>query len=142
MWRFGVRAVGVWVAAVGSLILVPSTAPVAAEPVDMAPQYYSKQTRDGWQLSISIEGERINSVPNLAAATNSREGFVTLAATATAVGGATPITVGGFRRGDGGFRLIYLRDRQTCREPLTTKQKVSSAPLSTSDAATYGAADH
>jgi hypothetical protein len=92
MWRFGVRAVGVWVAAVGSVVLVPSTAPVAAEPVDMAPQYYSKQTRDGWQLSISIEGERINSVPNLAAATTSREGFVTLAATATAVGGATPIT--------------------------------------------------
>ena len=92
MWRFGVRAFGVWVVAVGSLILVPSTASVAAEPLEMAPKYYSKQTRDGWQLSISIEGERINSVPNLAAATTSREGFVTLAATATAVGGATPIT--------------------------------------------------
>jgi hypothetical protein len=77
MWRFGVRAFGVWVVAVGSLILVPSTASVAAEPLEMAPKYYSKQTRDGWQLSISIEGERINSVPNLAAATTSREGFVT-----------------------------------------------------------------
>ena len=92
MWRFGVRAVGAWVVAVGSLILVPSTAPVAAEPLEMAPKYYTKQTRDGWQLAISIEGERINSVPNLAAATTSREGFVTLAATATATGGVTPIT--------------------------------------------------
>ena len=53
---------------------------------------YSKQTRDGWKLSISIEAERINSVPNLAAATTSREGFVTLSATATAEGGESPIT--------------------------------------------------
>ncbi|MGY4653812.1 MspA family porin [Mycobacterium sp. URHB0021] len=90
MWRFGVRAVGVWVVAVGSLILPPSTA--AADPVGMAPKHLSKQTRDGWNLSISIEGERINSVPNLADATTSREGFVTLSATATAEGGETPIT--------------------------------------------------
>jgi hypothetical protein len=90
MWRFGVRAVGVWVVAVGSLILVPSAAPVAADPVDMAPKYLSKQTRDGWNLSISLEAERINSVPNLAAANTSREGFVTLSATATAVGGESP----------------------------------------------------
>jgi hypothetical protein len=90
MWRFGVRAVGVWALATGSLILPPSTA--AADPVDMAPKYLSKQTRDGWNLSISIDGERINSVPNLADATTSREGFVTLSATATAQGGETPIT--------------------------------------------------
>jgi MspA len=93
MWLLlGVRAVGAWVVAVGSVILLPSTAPAAADPVDMAPKYLSKQTRDGWTLSISIEAERINSVPNLASATTSREGFVTLSATATAEGGATPIT--------------------------------------------------
>src|SRR4029079_10581612 len=64
----------------------------AADPVDMAPKYLSKQSRDGWNLSISIEAERINSVPNLAAATTSREGFVTLSATATVEGGESPIT--------------------------------------------------
>jgi hypothetical protein len=58
----------------------------------MAPKYLSKETRDGWNLSISIEAERINSVPNLAAATTSCEGFVTLSATATAQGGESPIT--------------------------------------------------
>jgi hypothetical protein len=67
-----------------------------AEPVDMTPQHYSKATRDGWNLNISIEGERINSVPNLAAAANSREAFVTLSATATATGGTTPITDSAF----------------------------------------------
>jgi hypothetical protein len=90
VWRFGVRAVAVWVVAVGSLVLLPGTA--AADPVDMAPKYLSKQTRDGWNLSISIEAERINSVPNLAAATTSKEGFVTLSATATAQGGESPMT--------------------------------------------------
>ena len=50
--------------AIGSTV-VPSAAHVAADPVDMAPKYYWKQTRDGWNLYISIEAERINSVPNL-----------------------------------------------------------------------------
>jgi hypothetical protein len=90
MWQFGVQAVGVWVVVFGSLILQPSTA--AADPVDMAPKYLSEQTRNGWNLSISIEAERINSVPNLAAANTSREGFVTPSATATAEGGETPIS--------------------------------------------------
>jgi hypothetical protein len=43
-WRFGVRAVGVWVVAVGSLTLLSGTAPAAADPIDMAPKYLSKQT--------------------------------------------------------------------------------------------------
>jgi MspA len=91
MWRVGVRAAAVWAVVVGSLV-VSSTACVAADPVDMAPKYLSKQSRDGWNLSISIEAERINSVPNLAAATTSREGFVSLSSTATAEGGESPIT--------------------------------------------------
>jgi MspA len=66
--------------------------PALADPVDMARQHYSKVTRDGWNLDISIQGERINSVPNLAAAVNSREAFVTFSATATATGGSVPIT--------------------------------------------------
>lgn len=58
----------------------------------MAPQLYSRTTRDGWHLEIRLDHERVNSVPNLAAAANSREAFVTLSGTATATGGANPIT--------------------------------------------------
>jgi hypothetical protein len=58
----------------------------------MAAKNYSKLTRDGWNLNIAIDNEKINSVPNLAAAANSREAFVTLSASATATGGSAPIT--------------------------------------------------
>ena len=67
-------------------------APAQADPIDMAPQSYDKVSRDGWHLNIRIDHEVINSVPNLAAAANSREGFVTASATATATGGSSPIT--------------------------------------------------
>jgi len=74
------------------LLAALAGATAQAEPVDMANQQYSKTTRDGWHLTLSIDNERVNSVPNLAAALNSREGFVTLSATATATGGSAPIT--------------------------------------------------
>ncbi len=67
-------------------------APASAEPVAMRPLSYDKVSRDGWQLNIRVENEVVNSIPNLANAQNSREGFVTASATATAVGGANPIT--------------------------------------------------
>ncbi|MUM19950.1 MspA family porin [Mycobacterium sp. CBMA271] len=63
-----------------------------AEPKDMASQQYSRTTRDGWHLEIRLDHERVNSVPNLAAASNSREAFITLSGTATATGGTNPIT--------------------------------------------------
>ncbi|MEW5809306.1 MAG: MspA family porin [Actinomycetota bacterium] len=63
-----------------------------AEPVAMRPQSYDKVSRDGWHLNIRIDNEVVNSVPNLANANDSREGFVTASATATAVGGSSPIT--------------------------------------------------
>ncbi|MEE9243250.1 MAG: MspA family porin [Mycobacterium sp.] len=63
-----------------------------AEPVSMAAKSYDKLTRDGWQLNIKLEREFVNSVPNLANARESREGFVTLSATATATGGDSSIT--------------------------------------------------
>ncbi len=72
----------------GLLAVVPAT----AEPREMAPQSYSRTTRDGWQLQIRLENERVNAVPNLASATNSREAFITLSGTATATGGTNPIT--------------------------------------------------
>ncbi|MGB3485048.1 MAG: MspA family porin [Mycobacterium sp.] len=67
-------------------------APAAADPVDMAPKVYSKVSRDGWTLTIQLDREVVNSVPNLANATDSREGFVTVSGTATATGGAGEIT--------------------------------------------------
>jgi hypothetical protein len=70
----------------------PVAAPATAEPVAMPPQMYDKVTRDGWHLSLRIDNEVVNSVPNLADAANSREGFVTASATATATGGSSPIT--------------------------------------------------
>jgi len=76
-------------AALISAALTPSA---HAEPVNMAPQSYDKTSRDGWQLNIKLDHEVVNSVPNLAAAANSREGFVTVSGTATAVGGTSPIT--------------------------------------------------
>jgi hypothetical protein len=88
-WRAGVAG-----ATVPLMVLLAalSGAPAEAEPVDLATQQYSKTTRDGWHLTLSIDNERVNSVPNLAAALNSREGFVTLSATATASGRSAPIT--------------------------------------------------
>ncbi|MCV7022900.1 MULTISPECIES: MspA family porin [Mycolicibacterium] len=73
-------------------VCVFGAATVHAEPIDMAPKVFSKNTRDGWQLNIRIDREKVNSVPNLAAAANSREAFVTFDATATATGGSSPIT--------------------------------------------------
>lgn len=66
--------------------------PAQAEPVAMAPKSFDKVSRDGWQLNLRLDSETVNSVPNLANAKNSREGFVTVAATATATGGSSPIT--------------------------------------------------
>jgi len=88
-WRAGIAGA---TALLMVLLAELAGTPAQAEPVDMANQQYSKTTRDGWHLTLSIDNERVNSVPNLAAALNSREGFVTLSATATATGGSAPIT--------------------------------------------------
>lgn len=82
------------VAAMASAAAVTSTgfAPASAEPVQMRPLSYDKVSRDGWHLNIRVENEVVNSIPNLANAANSREGFVTASATATAVGGTNTIT--------------------------------------------------
>lgn len=79
-------------AACAAALCAVSAAPAQADPVTMAPQTYTKNSRDGWHLVIQIDKESINSVPNLAEASNSREAFVTFDSTATASGGAAPIT--------------------------------------------------
>ncbi|WP_422742694.1 MspA family porin [Mycobacterium sp. WMMD1722] len=77
---------------VSTLLAAFGTCPAHAEPVAMASKTYDKLSRDGWQLNIRLDREVVNSIPNLANATNSREGFVTVSATATATGGSSPIT--------------------------------------------------
>ena len=86
-FRYGAAIVSATLAT--ALVFAPSS---RAAPVDMAPQQYVKDTSDGWHLTLSIHDERVNSVPNLAEASNSREGFVTFSATASASGGSSPIT--------------------------------------------------
>ena len=73
-------------------VCVGACPPARADPIPMAAQNYSKVSDDGWHLNITLTGETVNSVPNLAAAANSREGFVTVKGIATATGGSTPIT--------------------------------------------------
>jgi hypothetical protein len=67
-WRAGVAG-----ATVSLMVLLAALADAStqAEPVDLANQQYSKTTRDGWHLTLSIGNERVNSVPNLVAALNS-----------------------------------------------------------------------
>ncbi|MFD6196338.1 MspA family porin [Mycobacteriaceae bacterium NPDC060252] len=64
----------------------------AAEPREMAEQNEIKVTRGGWNLHLTLARESVNSVPNLAAAANSREAFVTFEATANATGGGVPLS--------------------------------------------------
>lgn len=89
---------------------VLGTPAASAQPVDMAPKNYTKMTRDGWQLSIQLDREVVNSVPNLANAADSREGFVTLSGTATATGGSGQITDSLFILG---YQLGCQRDVST-----------------------------
>ena len=86
-YRHGAAVVSATLAT--ALVFAP---PSPAEPEDMAPQLYMKNTDDGWHMTLSIKDEKVNSVPNLAEATNSREAFVTFTAHASATGGSSPIT--------------------------------------------------
>ncbi len=65
----------------------------------MAPQNETKATRGGWTLNLVLAHEVVNPVPNLAAAANSREAFVTFEATATARGGTSAMTDSSFVAG-------------------------------------------
>ncbi|MUM17757.1 MspA family porin [Mycobacterium sp. CBMA271] len=86
-----VPRVGAVMAMVATICML-GTATASADPVSMAAQTYTKISRDGWTLMIRIDHESINSIPNLAEASNSREAFVTFDATAIATGGSAPIT--------------------------------------------------
>ncbi|AMW18451.1 MspA family protein [Mycobacteroides chelonae] len=63
-------------------------APAAlAEPVTMLPEDLDQVTPDGWHIHLNSYNEVVNSIPNLANATNSREAFVNLYSSATVSGG-------------------------------------------------------
>ncbi|AWG64758.1 MspA family protein [Mycobacteroides abscessus] len=80
-------------AALSAISVAITSAPIStAEPQPMAPQHEMKVTRGGWSLNLTLAEETINPVPNLAAAANSREAFVTFEATATASGGKAAMT--------------------------------------------------
>ncbi|TDL07230.1 hypothetical protein EUA04_14865 [Mycolicibacterium obuense] len=103
----GLKTAALTAATVVAVATGPHYAPDAeAEPVAMAPQVYDKVTPYGWHLDMKIHDETVNSVPNLAAAANSREAFVTATVTATATGGGSPIS-------DSLFILGYQLGRQS-----------------------------
>lgn len=92
------RAAVVAAALAGLAVATPAAGRSA--PVPMAPQSSQRTTFDGWDLSVSLTGEVINAVPNLAGAQNSREAFMTLSAQANIDGaGANPVTSGNFVAG-------------------------------------------
>jgi hypothetical protein len=75
--------------------LVFGTAGVAAaDPVPLADVTRTVDTPDGYQLSASLTNVTIESVPNMAATTFSREAYLSATATATISGGNEPVTGG------------------------------------------------
>ncbi|MGL6234033.1 MAG: MspA family porin [Segniliparus sp.] len=69
-----------------------TAASASADPVKMASKNMDETTRDGWHIHIDTDNEVVNAIPNLAAAANSREAFVTLSATATVSAGSSSIS--------------------------------------------------
>ncbi|MBN7552360.1 MspA family porin, partial [Mycobacteroides abscessus subsp. abscessus] len=59
-------------------VAVLQAPPVFAEPVTMQPEDLDQVTPDGWHIHLNSYNEVVNSIPNLANASNSREAFVNL----------------------------------------------------------------
>ncbi|UEA49098.1 MspA family porin [Mycobacteroides abscessus] len=68
-------------------VAVLQAPPVFAEPVTMQPEDLDQVTPDGWQIHLNSYNEVVNSIPNLANASNSREAFVNLYSSAAVTGG-------------------------------------------------------
>ena len=93
MWLGWVRicALSVAILALGiSSEMAPAHADLEAVP--MPPKTINKVSRDGWEIEMRLERETVTKTPNLAAAPNSHEAFVTLTGVASATGGSSPIT--------------------------------------------------
>jgi hypothetical protein len=91
---------GQFMVVVSIAVICPGSGVAYAEVSQMAPHSRERATADGWNLSVSLSGESINVVPNLAGAQNSREAFVTLSAQANIDGtGGNPVTAASFVAG-------------------------------------------
>jgi hypothetical protein len=92
MWAPLVRACAAGMATFA--LSISSAVPAHADLVAIAlpPKTIDKVSRDGFQVEMRLERESVTRVPNLAAAPNSHEAFVTLTGVASAKGGSSPIT--------------------------------------------------
>jgi hypothetical protein len=83
-------------AAVAALALGMSSgvAPAHAElvAIPMPPKAINKVSREGYAIEMRLERESVTPTPNLAAAPNSHEAFITISGIASATGGSSPIT--------------------------------------------------
>jgi hypothetical protein len=70
--------------------VAPAHADLVAIP--MPPKTIDKVARDGWEIEMRLERETVTRTPNLAAAPNSHEAFLTVTGVATATGGSSPIS--------------------------------------------------
>jgi hypothetical protein len=88
-----VRACAATVAAF-ALGISSEVAPAHAElvAIPMPPKAISKVSREGYQIEMRLERESVTPTPNLAAAPNSHEAFITISGIASATGGSSPIT--------------------------------------------------
>src|ERR1700753_1796035 len=73
-----------------SIGVTPAHAELVAIPIP--PKAINKVSREGYAVEMRLERESVTRTPNLAAAPNSHEAFITISGVASATGGASPIT--------------------------------------------------
>jgi MspA len=73
-----------------SIGVAPAHAELVAIP--MPPKAIHKVSREGYAIEMRLERESVTPTPNLAAAPNSHEAFITISGIASATGGSSPIT--------------------------------------------------
>lgn len=80
--------------AASTLCAVSEMPPAHAElvAIPMPPKAINKVSREGYQIEMRLERESVTRTPNLAAAPNSHEAFITISGIASATGGSSPIT--------------------------------------------------
>nr|WP_293335618.1 MspA family porin [Mycobacterium sp.] len=70
--------------------VAPAHAELTAIP--MPPKQINKVSREGYQIEMRLERESVTPTPNLAAAPNSHEAFITISGIVSVTGGSSPIT--------------------------------------------------
>jgi hypothetical protein len=82
------------IVALSTLGAVSEMPPAHAElvAIPMPPKAINKVSREGYAVEMRLERESVTRTPNLAAAPNSHEAFITISGVASATGGSSPIT--------------------------------------------------